>query len=190
MIPHRDDERKAVLFHILAVEPLKLGPLGIGEPVKPRARLLRHALGRQPPGGSKLAGEVRMRHQHAAPLPLGGAAKGAAKGVMHAQSAIMRRAKLERVGALGHPGRLLEHSPEPRHESLAIHLAGALVQGGRMGLRPMPGDVDAAGAPHPLMPLHMRDKSLQPGDPAGSPDKAAMQAHAHHFRRARTALGI
>src|ERR1700753_3280362 len=53
----------------------------------------------------------------------------------------------------------------------------------RMHRLPVPGDVDAAADPDPLVALHVVEEALERADAARLAEQAAVHADAHHLRR-------
>ena len=52
-----------------------------------------------------------------------------------------------------------------------------------MMFAPVAGDIDAAGKPNMVVPLHMIEEFHQPGKAGRPPDQAAMEPDRHHLRR-------
>src|SRR6266568_3967718 len=52
----------------------------------------------------------------------------------------------------------------------------------RMDRPPVPGDVDAAADPDPVVALDMVEEALQRREPPRPPGEAAMEADRHHLR--------
>src|SRR5690606_26689504 len=122
-ILHRDDEGKAELLDIGAVQAGEGLALLVGERVKPGGRLFGSRFRRQALCLCQLSGKVGVCLEDAEALILVRRAEDAGKRVVKAAGAVVRRAKFQIVGAFGDPRGMLEDAAEAADEILAAHSA-------------------------------------------------------------------
>ena len=115
--PHAHDEREPEFPRIGGIGAFEAREVRVAQPVKPEAALFGFGVRRHRARARDLAGKLRMAAQEGKLLLARRDAHGLHHRVMQRSD---RRKRPRRVGALRHPGRVLEDIADRRHEGCGV----------------------------------------------------------------------